>query len=595
LARQKKTSRFGQFCTSLALATALTTAFIPGAVVAQDAAEAPASTSGGLAFGSRPNVLLIVVDDMGFTDLGVFGGEIATSNIDRLAARGTIFSNYYSAPLCAPTRAMLLTGTDHHRAGEGLMDRHVEGAPGYEGHLNESAVTVASRLRDAGYNTYMSGKWHLGREPADQPAARGFEHSFALLDGGGDHFEFKPASEGLKVQYSDDGAPFTELPDDFYSTVYFTDRMIGYLEDQPDRTEPFFAYLAYTAPHWPVQALDEDLALQKGKYDAGYEVLRQERFEAWKKLGIEQNTGLMPNLPTVYRPWNSLTPEEQARSSRIMEAYAAMISRLDIEIGRVLDHLEKSGQLDNTLIIFQSDNGAEGGGPLDPATTLEEAGRRGSVVSIGPEWAAASGAPHSMLKYFGNQGGVNVPAIISAPTLGAPIGRSDSLLVTYDVAPTLLELAGVDPSVAPRPGALSITGKSFLPLLQGNLTYVAHPATEVLAWEHAGQAAVRRGDWKLVWFDRGKGPTQRIVGQPVHASPAPTREALERGGPRGDPVGVGGPWRLYNVAEDPAELHDRSAEHPELVEELKAAWLDYAKRNQIIVKTGSDAQGSGGD
>jgi arylsulfatase A-like enzyme len=292
-----------------------------------------------LAPGSRPNVLVIVADDMGYTDLGAFGGEIRTPNLDRLAAAGTILTNYYTAPLCAPTRAMLMSGTDHHRAGEGRMGMPVADAPGYEDYLNHRVVSLPARLQTAGYHTYMAGKWHLGLKDDQSPAVKGFERSFVLLQGGADHFTKPSGAGGMEATYRDDGK-VVPLPQDFYSTTYYTDKMLGYLKEHAGDGKPFFAYLAYTSPHWPVQAPDADIARQRGRYDDGYEVLRQNRLKGWsaKGFGPKDNTTL-PNLPPGYRPWSALTAEEQARSSRTMEVYAAMVERMDTEVGRVLKYL----------------------------------------------------------------------------------------------------------------------------------------------------------------------------------------------------------------------------------------------------------------
>jgi arylsulfatase len=621
-----------------------------------------------LAPGSRPNVLVIVVDDMGYTDLGAFGGEIHTPNLDRLAAAGTILTNYYSAPLCAPTRAMLLSGTDHHRAGEGSMGTVVEDAPGYEDYLNHRVVSLPARLQTAGYHTYMAGKWHLGLKDDQSPAVKGFEHSFVLLQGGADHFIKPSGSGGMDTTYRDDGK-IVPIPQDFYSTTYYTNKMLGYLQQNAGDGKPFFAYLAYTAPHWPIQAPDADIARQRGRYDDGYEVLRQNRFKGWlaKGFGSKDNTTL-PNLPPAYRPWSGLTADEQAKSSRTMEVYAAMVERMDMEAGRVLKYLEDSGQMRNTIVIFQSDNGAEGAqmGSGDPTrdNSLENIGRPKSWVTVGTGWASASEAPYYLLKYSTGEGGIHVPAFVSGSALGIPKGRhEDSLIMTYDLAPTILELAGA--STAPpkdQPDALSITGRSFASVLRGQANATRRGANDFVGWEHTGQAAIRKGDWKLLWVGaggpgggggggppgagggagpgargggrgagapgaaRGAGPGAGVGAGPVagpgagsgpdSAGPAagpaaargagglpafdPTaprkRAAVAAGQPAGDPVGSGGPWKLYNLRDDPRELHDQSRQHPEILAQLVNDWQRYVADNGVIVKSGQPApavQGSG--
>jgi len=512
-----------------------------------------------LAPGSKPNVLVIVADDLGYTALGAFGGEIRTPNLDRLAAAGTILTNYYAAPLCAPTRSMLLSGTDNHRAGEGSMLMAVEDAPGYENYLNDRVATLPSRLQTAGYHTYMAGKWHLGLEDDQSPAVRGFEHSFVLLQGGANHFALPAGTMGMSGTYRDDGK-IVPLPQDFYSTTYYTDKMLGYLKQNAGDGKPFFAYLAYTAPHLPIQAPDADIARQRGRYDEGYEVLRQKRFKGWLAKGFgSKNDTTLPNLPPGYSPWSGLTAEEKAKSSRIMEVYAAMVERIDMEAGRVLKYLEDTGQMRNTIVIFQSDNGAEGiqmgAGGLGRDNSLEDIGRPKSYVSVGPGWAAASEAPYYLLKSYTGEGGIHVPAFVSGSALGIPKGRrEDSVIMTYDLAPTILELAGV--STAPpkdHPDALPITGRSFASVLRGQANATRRGANDVVGWEHSGQAAVRKGDWKLLWVNPaglgavggGSGPGARAGGRGAGA-PGAGRGAgpgagVGAGFGAGPGAGVGGP------------------------------------------------------
>jgi len=269
---------------------------------------------------TRPNILLIVADDLGYNDLGVFGSEIATPNIDSLAGNGLVLTNFYSAPLCAPTRAELLSGTDHHRAGEGMMQVHVENTPGYEGYLNERIVSLATRLREAGYHTYMAGKWHLGFGDGQSPHARGFERSFALLNGGASHFADRASvPPGRLATYRENGQVVEQLPDDFYSTDYYTQKMLGFIQEYQGDGKPFFAYLAYTAPHWPVQAHDEAIERQEGRYDEGYDVLRERRYAAWQAAGMVPPDSELPRLPDDHVPWSSLSAEQQAASARTME------------------------------------------------------------------------------------------------------------------------------------------------------------------------------------------------------------------------------------------------------------------------------------
>jgi arylsulfatase A-like enzyme len=626
--------------------------------VALGTTMAMSAESRRLAPGSRPNVLVIVADDMGYTDLGAFGGEIHTPNLDRLAAAGTILTNYYSSVACAPTRSMLLSGTDNHRAGEGRMGMAVEDAPGYEDYLNHRVVSLPSRLQAAGYHTYMAGKWHLGQKDDQSPSVRGFEHSFVLLQAASEHFALPPGTTGMGGIYRDDGK-VVPIPQDFYSTTYYTDKMLGYLKQNAGDGKPFFAYLAYTAPHSPLQAPDADIARQRGRYDEGYEVLRQNRFKGWLAKGFGSKNATLPNLPPGYSPWSALTADEQAKSSRTMEVYAAMVERLDTEAGRVLKYLEDSGQMRNTIVIFQSDNGAAGGGggPGGRDNSLENIGRVTSFAGYGTGWASASEAPYYLLKFYTAEGGIHAPAFVSGAALGIPKGRhEDSLIMTYDLAPTILELAGA--STAPpkdQPDALPITGRSFASVLRGQANATRRGANDVVGWEHSGQAAIRKGDWKLLWVGaegpgaggepgagRGAGPGGRAGGRgagapgaargagpgaglgagPPGAGPgaglgagpgsdsegpaagpagargaggarglgAPrSRASLAAGQPAGDPVGTGGPWRLYNLREDPHELHDQSRQHPEILAQLVTDWQRYVADNGVIVKSGQPA------
>jgi arylsulfatase len=562
--------------------------------------ESPAPQPGvtAAAADTRPNLLLIVADDLGYTDLGVFGSEISTPNIDRLAKSGLVLTNYYTTPLCAPTRSELLSGTDHHRAGEGMMQVQIEGAPGYEGFLNHRVVSLATRLKDAGYHTYMAGKWHLGFGDDQSPHARGFERTFALLDGGASHFGDQiGVLTGTKARYREDGQPVTQLPADFYSTDFYTDKLIGYLEAQKGDGKPFFAYLAYTAPHWPIQAPDADIARQRGRYDEGFEVLRQRRFEAWKVAGMAPADAELPRLPRNYVPWASLTDEEKAVSVRTMETYAAMIEHMDGQIGRLLDYLKSTGRLANTLIVFQSDNGAEGmagspefGGGADNG--LDKIGRPGSFAFIGPGWAEASSAPFYLTKAYTAEGGIHVPAIINGPKLGVPTGRNDALIITYDVAPTFLELARADPALyADREDVLPITGRSFAGLLRGD--YAGRGESDVVGREHAGNGAIRRGDWKLLWvsdsgFYQGEAPPGGGP-PPMSGLPMP-RARFDHGTPAGTPIGPGGPWQLFNLKSDPAEHNDLTASQPQIAAELLREWDRYVTDDGVIVKSGGANQ-----
>ena len=316
----------------------------------------------------RPNILLIVADDMGFTDLGAFGGENETPNLDALALGGLRLTNFHAMPTCSPTRAALLTGVDPHLAGLGNMAEEMapnqEGQPGYEGYLNDGVVTIATLLRDAGYRTYLTGKWHLGKTEDTGPAARGFERSFSLLAGGTHFDDMRPSyapTPDVKAGYRDGPELLDALPDSFeYSSEFYVDRLIEYLETDAEDERPFFAFLSFTAPHWPLQAPDEAIARFSGRYDEGYDVLFDRRFARLKELDLLPKHADASERPPKAIPWEELSAEDKKVQARAMEIYAAMVAELDRHTGRLIDYLKHAGQFEDTVVLFLSDNGAEG-------------------------------------------------------------------------------------------------------------------------------------------------------------------------------------------------------------------------------------------
>ena len=508
----------------------------------------------GLAAGSRPNILLIVADDLGYQDLSLFGGEIPTPNIDALAASGVVLSNFYASVACQPSRAMLMSGADHHIAGVGgSQGRLIEGNPAYQNRLTERVASIAERMSELDYHTYMAGKWHLGSQAGQTPADRGFERSFVLLQPGAFHFDMIAYGPDAPATYQDDGVELESLPEGFYSTIAYTDRMIGYIDEASASDQPFFGYLAYTAPHWPIQALDEDMARVRGRYDEGYDVIRERRFRRLQDLGYIPADAAAPRTAAALMPWSELMPERQREETAVMEAYAAMVERLDMEIGRVIRHLDEIGELDNTLVVFMSDNGAEGTANDGPFlsdyrarfdNSVANIGRRNSYRLIGLGWGEAGASADFLTKGSLAQGGIHVPAIVSAPALGLRPGRSDVLVAAHDLAPTFVELAGgTNETIVDGREVLPMTGRSFAALLCGETEATRRP-DETLAFAYGGQRAVFRGDWKALWI-------------------AP-------------PNGVGG-WQLFNLAEDPGETTDLAADHPEVMTELAAAWERHAE------------------
>jgi arylsulfatase len=460
---------------------------------------------------SRPNILLIVADDLGYADLGVFGSDIRSPNIDALAAEGVIFTQFHTSPLCAPTRAMLLTGNNNHVAGMGRQSRiptMTVSVPGYESHLSDRVAPMPRLLRDAGYYTYTAGKWHLGTAPEHGPTAAGFERSFNNAHGGGSHFSTMGFFEegGL---YRQDGIE-VEYPEGRYTTELFTDHLIEFIDAGRDDGRPFFAFAAYTSPHWPLQVPDEYLDVYAGQYDRGYDRLREENFESLKRANIIPAESELPPRNEAVTPWDDLSPQEQRVEARKMELYAAMVENLDFHVGRLLDHLRATGLYENTLIVFMSDNGAAAEdffyvgeyseylqGNYD--NSYENMGRPTSWVSYGPQWAEAGSAPFSRYKGFTKEGGMVAPMIVAGAGVSGRGEIHRSYLTVMDLAPTFLEVAGAaypsDRSVWP------MLGESFLSVLSGDSDAV-HADDYVTTLFHNGRAFVRQGKWKLVNPDR---------------------------------------------------------------------------------------------
>lgn len=523
----------------------------------------------------RPNFLLIVADDLGFSDVGAFGGEIATPNLDRLALDGLRLTDFHSASACSPTRAMLLSGTDHHIAGIGTMAEAMlpmhQGQPGYEGHLNFNVVPLMQLLQDAGYLTLMSGKWHLGLTVETSPWARGFTRSFSLLPGAANHYASSPDTRSdppqpkLKTVYLEDDQTIEALPHGFYSSDGFTDRLLDYLAERADTSQPFFAYLPFTAPHWPLQAPDELVAKYRGRYDAGPDELRAERLERLRALGLCGEDVVAHPVVAPAPEWSQMTDEARRVSARCMEVYAAMVERMDWNIGRVTAALEASGELDDTFVMFLSDNGAEGV-LLEAApffgdqfmqhiarhydNRLENIGRPDSFVWYGPRWAQAATAPSRLYKTFTTEGGIRVVSLIRFPALHRQRAVGDALTTVMDVMPTILELAGVAHPGATYNGraVAPMRGRSMVPYLQG--AAAVHPADAAFGWELFGRLAIRRGPWKAVSIPPPHGP---------------------------------GAWQLYDLARDPGEVEDLAGTYPDELAALLALWDEYVAATGTVI------------
>lgn len=527
----------------------------------------------------RPNVVLILADDLGFSDVAPYGSEIATPTIAALAEEGVRFTNYHTAASCAPSRAMLLTGVDSHRAGvpnipEMLPPEHRE-RPGNEGTLGRNVVTVATLLQDAGYRTYIAGKWHLGMTPGLLPSQRGFERTFVLADSGADNWEQKPYLPIYdKANWFADGEE-TGLPDDFYSSRFLVDKTIEFIDGHADDDRPFFAYVPFQAVHIPVQAPQSFIDRYMGVYDEGWDRLRYERRSRAVALGIVPEDAGMVAMPTT-GDWFGLSAEQKRYQAKRMAVYAAMVEAMDFHMGRLVEHLKQIGEYENTVFIFTSDNGSEASEPVDPesrigrfalgrqgySTDYETLGLKGSFNTIGMSFASAAASPLAYYKFYLGEGGLRVPLIIA----GAPVhrdGRGGRIAHAFswvtDIAPTILALTRAAPPGERYAGRVvePMIGRSLLPLIEGRADRVYDEA-DAIGTELAGHAALFQGDYKVV---RNRGPV-------------------------GD-----GEWRLYDIARDPGETTDLSAVHPARLQRMLSQYEDYAKRNGVLpVPLGYDAQ-----
>ena len=534
---------------SLALAAAL----IALPVISADAQEA------AQAEGKRPNIVLILIDDVGFSDLGAYGSEIATPNIDALAAKGALFSNFHASPICAPSRAMLMTGVDSHLAGVGNLPEAVplehRGEPGYLGHLADDVVTVASRLQAAGYRTTMAGKWHLGHEePEMLPPAHGFDRSFALDASGADNWEKRPYLPIYDTApWFEDGKP-ADLPADFYSSKFIVDKTIQYLDAGGKSGKPFFSYLAFQANHIPLQAPREFVDKYVGRYDEGWDALRQSRFEGVVSRGLVPDGTALGPMPDGLRKWDAQSEEERKSFAMNMAVNAGMLEAMDYHLGRFIEHLKETGEYDNTVFFLLSDNGPE---PNDPLATpgfglwlkwvgysrdLDRLGEKGTYAFIGPEFASADASPGSFFKLYAGEGGIRVPFIVAGEGIPA-LGIVDGFSFITDIAPTILGLAGVaatDEFDGKR--VKEMTGRSLLPVLQGKEASPYSP-DDAVGMEAAGNVALFRGGYKLV---------------------------------RNMPPYGDSEFYLYDVAADPGETKDLKAAEPERFAAMKKEYESYA-------------------
>lgn len=535
---------------------------------------------------SSPNVLLIVADDLGYSDIGAFGGEIETPNLDALAMSGVRLTNFYTGPTCSPTRAMLMSGKDSHAVGLGAMAealgtfKILQGKPGYEGYMHPEVTTIAEKFSEGGYRTMMTGKWHLGDAPEQRPTAQGFDLAYSSLRGNPDHFGAGQNGEPhiISADFTENDAP-ASYPVGTYSSDFLSDKMIDYIGADTTNDKPFFAYLAFTAPHWPLQAPKELIEKYKGRYDAGPVALRASRMEKMKALGLLDETALAADLSDLV-DWDAMPAQQRAHSARTMEIYAAMVDSIDQNVGKVLDHLKVTGEFENTIIIFMSDNGAEGIGqrPLTGRTSnttrpefkeqvladikvanldFDKMGTSESFLTYGGNWARAAMAPLREYKGATEDGGIKAPAFILGPGIKGERIVTGALSVR-DIMPTALELTDI-PYAQDEPttldGIKAPSAISWGPILDGETNSV-RDENDAMAWELFFKRGIRLGDWKAVY---GK------------ADPSAPPNRAERS-----------QWRLYNLSVDPAESKDVKDKNPEVMKRLMTAWDMYAQENGVF-------------
>jgi arylsulfatase len=524
--------------------------------------------------GKRPNIIIILGDDLGYSDLGCFGGEIKTPNLDSLAKAGMRFTQFYTSASCSPTRSMLLSGVDTHLNGLGNMDEFTApnqwGVDGYEGYLNNRVATLPQVLKDSGYHTYMAGKWHMGKSPDKIPAARGFERDFALLDGAGSYWDMTNfTAANPRSTFTEDGRYLKSLPKDYYATKTYTDKIISYIKENRGDGKPFFAYVSHQAPHDPFHLPRDWRNRHVGEYDKGWDVVRQERLQRQIEMGIVPKGTQLAERMWFLPDATLLAPAARALMGKKMELYAGMVENMDYHVGRLIEYLKEIGEYENTIFIVFGDNGAEGadlfkmiaGTPgtrnylyaaMQWSQTHPNAwGDPHTYASYGPMWAQVSMTPLSQYKGNMAEGGIRNALIVSGPIVKRPASSINrGLMHVSDIMPTLLEVAGASyPKTVNGQEPPPLIGKSWVKMLAGD-EESPRTAQDYMAWEIFGNHAVRQGDWKIVWQYK--------------------------------PYGTG-QWELFNLEADPGERHNLAAEHPEKVEALRALWDDYAKANNVIL------------
>ncbi len=505
----------------------------------------------------RPNIILIMADDMGFSDLACYGSEIHTPNLMRLAAQGLRFTQFYNTARCCPTRASLLTGLYPHQAGIGGMTNAKRGdvnPPGpYQGYLNDKCVTIAEVLKKVGYTTLMSGKWHVGESRPHWPVDRGFDRYYGLISGAANYFDITKAKrKGTVRRFAKDGKPYMPGKENFYITDAFSDNAVSFIDKYGRRKKPFFLYVAYTAPHWPLHALPKDIAKYKGKYLEGWDVLRKKRYARMVRMRIIHRKWRLTPRDKGAVPWDGV--EDKELMDLKMAVYAAQIDRMDQGIGRILAKLKQIGKKENTLVMFLSDNGGcHETGPLgfDSRKNGLPPGGVDSYMSYGQSWANASNTPFRLFKKYTHEGGISTPLIVRWPAVIKNKGfitRQVGHII--DIMATCVDVAGGRyPKAINGKKILALEGKSLLPIFEGK----ERRAHEYLFWEHVKHEAVRHGKWKLVAEKRRQ-------------------------------------WELYDLERDRSEIRNLADRHPEIVEKLKSKYEEWAQRVGVSSQNASYRQ-----
>jgi arylsulfatase A-like enzyme len=552
----------------------------------------------------RPNILVIMGDDLGFSDIGSFGSEISTPNLDQIAKEGKILTNYHAMPTCSPARTALLTGVDNHIGGLGAMAETLVsnqmGKPGYEGYLNHRVVSVAELLRDVGYNTMMAGKWHLsghGYHNGTTPYDRGFQDSFSLLQGGANHFNSDPERPGDSVTFVHNNAIVSRPDNTTYSADLYTNMLIDQIKKVQGNSKPLFMYLSFQEGHSPFQAPQSYINKYQEMYQVGYDKIREERFAKQKELGLwPANTTLPKQIPPI-EPWNNLTLDQQKYRAKVLAVHAAMVEDMDYNIGKLIQYLKSTGKYANTLIMFASDNGSAEPIEMDKFAasgttpellnaflskydnTIANLGSANSFFNYGAWGTGASVSPLSYFKSTMGEGGVRAPFVIKLPQEAAATAASTSLPLSAssssttsnqsqpkiinafvdvtDITPTILDYTGAQPPGPTYHGMAvhPIMGKSLRPLLEGKVAKI-HADNEPIAKEFADNTAVWMGDWKAE---------------------------------KNIPPYSDGKWHLYNYVSDIGENNDVSVQHPEILKKLISDYDKFAKDVGVIVPIGKSA------